>query len=208
MCIETRCDDRSRLLFDDQSRAAHFLARQQFFALVVIRLEHSLFRWIEHGTHRTRDGITIDRGRGPAELSGVRRAQGERPAQNLDIEVRNRSSVQVLIRLIESVAENGRMPLGQMSNRHGYGTMIELTTRTGTQRRWILGGGSYQSVDAPIAYFGLGSVPKSELGELGLRVTWPNGKVTKITDVPVNRRIRISQSGKKPYYRKLSGQGR
>ncbi|MCH7703521.1 MAG: ASPIC/UnbV domain-containing protein [Planctomycetes bacterium] len=98
--------------------------------------------------------------------------------------------------------------IGPAGNRHGYGAMVELTTPLGTQRRWILGGGSFQSVDAPIAYFGLGSRSESELRELSLRVTWPDGKITETTDVPVNHRIRIGQSGEKPSYRKLAGRSR
>ncbi|MCH8253034.1 MAG: CRTAC1 family protein, partial [Planctomycetes bacterium] len=98
--------------------------------------------------------------------------------------------------------------IGPAGNRHGYGAMVELTTPSGTQRRWILGGGSFQSVDAPIAYFGLGFATESKLGKLSLRVTWPDGKITETTDVPVNHRIRIGQSGEKPSYRKLSGRSR
>ncbi|MGB0133649.1 CRTAC1 family protein, partial [Dokdonella sp.] len=42
-------------------------------------------------------------------------------------------------------------------NRHGYGAMVEVEGPAGIQRRWI-GGGSFQSADAPEAYFGFGDL--------------------------------------------------
>ena len=59
-------------------------------------------------------------------------------------------------------------------NRHAYGAIVELEGPAGVvARRWITGGGSYQSVDAPVAYFGLGSAgPRSGLR---IQVRWPDG---------------------------------
>ncbi len=89
-------------------------------------------------------------------------------------------------------------------NHRGYGSMIELVTPVGTQRRWITGSGSYQSVDAPAAYFG---VPAGAAGEKSvLRVTWPDGKVTELESVPVNQHITIRRgSPKEPVLRGLAG---
>jgi hypothetical protein len=55
-------------------------------------------------------------------------------------------------------------------NRHGYGAMVEVEGPAGTQRRWI-GGGSFQSVDAPEAYFGFGDLPAQT--RVTVRVTLP-----------------------------------
>ncbi len=63
-------------------------------------------------------------------------------------------------------------------NRHGYGSLVELVTPAGVQRRWITGGGSFQSADAPEAYFGLGDLPPD--APLTLRVRRPDGSKTEM----------------------------
>jgi hypothetical protein len=80
------------------------------------------------------------------------------------------------VAVVELRAEKG--------NRHGLGSSVELTSGKLVQRRWIHGG-SYQSVDAPEAYFGLPSGSE----ELRLRVRWANGATAEYADVPTNRRI-------------------
>ncbi|MCH7700238.1 MAG: CRTAC1 family protein [Planctomycetes bacterium] len=104
-------------------------------------------------------------------------------------------------------------------NRRGIGSVIELTVGGQTQRRWLIGGGSFQSSNAPIAYFGGLSRPDTsgsrrsnqtneppkagvkvetpektagsdEPNDLRtLRVTWPDGTETTLKDIPLNRRI-------------------
>lgn len=71
-------------------------------------------------------------------------------------------------------------------NRHAFGSRVEIETATGIQRRWITGGGSYQSVDAPHAYFGLGD-QTTEIGKVTLRVWWPDGTKSEFEDVPIDR---------------------
>ena len=60
------------------------------------------------------------------------------------------------------------------------------------QRRWIHGG-SYQSCDAPYAYFGLGNLPQDP--KLTVRVTWPDGKTTEHSGISPNHRVVIPHSG-------------
>jgi hypothetical protein len=55
-------------------------------------------------------------------------------------------------------------------NPRGYGAMITLETSMGVQRRWLTGGGSYQSVDSPNSYFAL---PND--GWQKLTVQWVDG---------------------------------
>jgi len=64
--------------------------------------------------------------------------------------------------------------------------MVELVSGETLQRRWV-GGGSYQSVDAPLAYFGLGG--SNPDGGLELRVSWPDGKGGTHSEIPRNRRV-------------------
>ncbi len=75
-------------------------------------------------------------------------------------------------------------------NRHGLGSKVELVAGRTIQRRWIHGG-SYQSVNAPAAYFGIGEPVGTE--DLALRVTWPDGLADDYKPIPVNRRILITR---------------
>ncbi len=72
-------------------------------------------------------------------------------------------------------------------NRHGFGSVVEVETAAGIQRRWITGGGSFQSFDAPEAYFGLGNAPSN--AKVTLRVRWPDGAVQTLEDVPVDQTV-------------------
>jgi hypothetical protein len=80
---------------------------------------------------------------------------------------------------------------GSPPDAHAYGSLVEVTTAAGTQRRWVTGGGSYQSVDAPEAAFGLGAVE----GPVGLRVTWPDGAVTVVTEAPTDVVLVVRRPG-------------
>ncbi len=82
---------------------------------------------------------------------------------------------------------------GPRWNPRGLGSMIELIADGVTgQRRWIHGG-SFQSCDAPRAYFGLGNLPPDT--KLTIRVTWPDGKTTQHPGVSPNLRVVIPHSG-------------
>lgn len=78
---------------------------------------------------------------------------------------------------------------GETGNRRGYGAAIELVTPAGIQRRWISGGGSYQSADAPQAYFGVAA--DAAAGDRTLRVRWPDGRTWETSDVPLATRFTI-----------------
>jgi enediyne biosynthesis protein E4 len=78
-------------------------------------------------------------------------------------------------------------------NHRAYGSMVELVAGKHKQTRWIHGGGSFQSVDAPIAYF---AIPERISQKPTLHITWPSGKKTTVTDVPYNRRVTVSPDAK------------
>jgi hypothetical protein len=61
----------------------------------------------------------------------------------------------------------------------------------GTQRRWIRGGGPFQSNAAPEAHFGM---PGSDEGPVSVEVRWPDGTV-KQTAVLRGERVTIRRSG-------------
>ncbi|MHC5109173.1 MAG: CRTAC1 family protein [Planctomycetota bacterium] len=88
---------------------------------------------------------------------------------------------------------------GPGGNRRGLGSVIELTDGENIQRRWIHGG-SYQSVNAPAAYFFLDE--DSKPASMQLKVTWPDGSSVKHDDIrPGHKHIVGGKSGIR--YKKL-----
>jgi hypothetical protein len=80
---------------------------------------------------------------------------------------------------------------GPSSNPHSTGSLVELETPAGTQRRWITGGGSYQSVDATDAYFGVPA--PTNPATLSLRVRWPDGRTTQLAQAPRDKLLVIPE---------------
>ena len=80
---------------------------------------------------------------------------------------------------------------GRSGSRQLSGCMVELIGAETSRRRWV-GGGSFQSADAAVAYFGLAGKTQRADG-LRLRVTWPDGKRSEYTGVPPNRRIVLTE---------------
>lgn len=72
-----------------------------------------------------------------------------------------------------------------VGNRSAVGAEVRLTCDGKTQRRWIVGGGPFQSNVAPEVHFGLGE----SHGPLDLEVVFPDG--TTITKKSVGRGARI-----------------
>jgi tetratricopeptide (TPR) repeat protein len=73
-------------------------------------------------------------------------------------------------------------------NHHAYGSVVELETSTGVARRWITGGGSYQSVDEPVAFFALAGAARATL-----RVRWPDGTTTVLEGVHGDQRLVVAK---------------
>ena len=61
------------------------------------------------------------------------------------------------------------------------GAEVVIETPRGIQRRWIRGGGPFQSNVPPEAHFGLGSLEK---GPIQIRVRWPDGSTAQATSSP------------------------
>jgi len=73
-------------------------------------------------------------------------------------------------------------------NLHAYGSVVELETSAGVARRWITGGGSFQSVDEPAAYFALARGARATL-----RVRWPDGTRTVVDEVHGDQRLVVAK---------------
>jgi hypothetical protein len=87
-------------------------------------------------------------------------------------------------------------------SRFAHGSVVSLRAPGRVQRRW-LSGGSYQSVDAPAAYFGLAGLAADV--PLALAVSWPDGQSVDYGTVPRNRRLIVVRGATEVEARPLSG---
>ncbi len=79
-------------------------------------------------------------------------------------------------------------------NPRGLGCKVEVTCDGKTQRRWIYGGGSFQSASAQYAHFGLG---ERSGRKASLRVTWSDGQTDLFDDVQAGSLLTIQCSEKR-----------
>jgi hypothetical protein len=79
--------------------------------------------------------------------------------------------------------------LSGTSNRFGVGARVSVKTEGMVQIREMKAGDSFASSNDPRAHFGLGKI--STIQEL--TVSWPSGKVSKLTGVPTDRQITIEE---------------
>ncbi len=88
---------------------------------------------------------------------------------------------------------------GSLPNRRAIGSLVEIEAPAGTQRRWLTGGGSYQSVDAPEAYFGFGMWGFGAVGaeptRVSLRVRWPDGTARAFKGLPLDTLVVVGSAG-------------
>ena len=78
---------------------------------------------------------------------------------------------------------------GTRSNRDGVGTRVRLETARLSQHRTINGASSYLSHSDIRAHVGLGSRTGADL----IEISWPDGSVDSIADVPANRLLVVYQ---------------
>jgi hypothetical protein len=81
--------------------------------------------------------------------------------------------------------------IGRRSNHSAVGARVWLTAGNATQMREVTTGGSYLSASDPRLLFGLGSVTRVSR----LRVRWPSGRLTTLTDLPVDRQVTLKEPG-------------
>jgi len=73
-------------------------------------------------------------------------------------------------------------------NRHGLGSRVVLRQGGAIQTRWVFGGGSFQSVSAPYAHFGL---PSGD--PVSLEIAWPDGREQKLEGVKPDQHLVVER---------------
>jgi hypothetical protein len=78
---------------------------------------------------------------------------------------------------------------GTQSNRFGVGATVRIESAAGLQVRQLVLARGYLSSSEPIVHFGLGE--ETRIGRL--TVSWPSGQTQTFTDLPVDRRLTITE---------------
>jgi hypothetical protein len=85
-----------------------------------------------------------------------------------------------------------------IGNRHAVGALVEVTAKGATQRRWIVGGGPFQSNNAPEAHFGLpgdgGALKGSEKDPVTVTVRFADGAVSTVEVEAPGRRVVVDRA--------------
>jgi hypothetical protein len=79
--------------------------------------------------------------------------------------------------------------IGSKSNRSGIGTLVRVTSASGTQWQMVRSGSSYASQSELTLTFGLG--PDAKVS--GIAVQWPSGRTQTFSDVAANQRVVIDE---------------
>jgi enediyne biosynthesis protein E4 len=80
--------------------------------------------------------------------------------------------------------------VGTLSNKSGIGTVVRVTSASGTQSQTVHSGSSYASQSELTLTFGLGDDPRVTRLEL----TWPSGKTQTFSDLAPNRAVTVDES--------------
>lgn len=79
--------------------------------------------------------------------------------------------------------------IGTRSNRDGIGAALKLTSQGFVEVKQAKGGMSYMSASDPRIHFGLGNRTRID----SLEITWPSGRVDRLTNVPADRIIAVRE---------------
>lgn len=78
---------------------------------------------------------------------------------------------------------------GSASNHFGAGATVRMETAAGAQVRTLVISRGYLSSSEPVLHFGLGAATMIDR----LAVEWPDGRVQRFTDLPVDRRFTVAE---------------
>ncbi|NCG18205.1 MAG: hypothetical protein GWP91_04230 [Rhodobacterales bacterium] len=75
-------------------------------------------------------------------------------------------------------------------NTYAVGARVKVVSNGDTQTRWMMAGGlNYNSAPPLELHFGLGTVPRVD----ELEITWPDGRVSRFTDVSTRQILTVTQ---------------
>lgn len=77
-----------------------------------------------------------------------------------------------------------------VQNRFGIGARVTVKSGGGTQAREAKAGGSFASSNDPRLHFGLGTAQTID----EIQVSWPSGKVSRLTNVAANQVLKIEEA--------------
>jgi len=80
--------------------------------------------------------------------------------------------------------------IGTTSNKSGLGTVVRVTSASGTQTQTVHSGSSYASQSELTLTFGLGDDPRITRLEL----IWPSGKTQTLSDLAPNRVVTVDET--------------
>jgi hypothetical protein len=83
---------------------------------------------------------------------------------------------------------------GTTSNRRGIGTVVRVTSKSGSQSQVVHSGSSYASQSELTLTFGLGRDTRVS----ALTVTWPSGATETLFDIAPNQQLTISEKSATP----------
>ncbi len=179
-------------LVDRQNRAPSLAARAQVWRNAPPRNETSmLFRSMggsDAGLHF--EEVSEEWGLSASEVSFGCVAVDLDNNGALDLVVANYDAPPTVIRNLHTSGNRITVKLeDRPPNRDGIGAEIRVVTKSRTQLRQLFTERGIVSSEAPIAHFGLG---KDDIIE-HLSVTWPNGQVQHLHDLPVNHAYTIQK---------------
>lgn len=109
---------------------------------------------------------------------------------NLDIVYTNYEGAPTLLRNGVSQGHRANVYLhGTVSNRFGVGAVVRVESDLGVQVRPLVLARGYLSSSEPMVHLGFGA----DTIIRRLTVTWPSGQVQSFTDLPVDRRITVTE---------------
>jgi hypothetical protein len=109
----------------------------------------------------------------------------------IDIVTNNRGDYPSLLRNDGATANHWLTVqlIGTKSNRDGTGSSLKLTSEGFVMTEQAKGGMSYMSASDPRIHFGLGK----RTSIASLEITWPSGKVDRLTNVPIDQIIAVKE---------------
>jgi len=114
---------------------------------------------------------------------------------SLELALKNRTGPQ--LRVLRNVMKDRGDSIcfvlrGRQSNRDAIGAVVSVESKGGCQSKFLQAGSGFLSQHTKELFFGLGNVQ----GAVQATVRWPNGKVQKVEDLPINHRIHLEEGSK------------